>query len=101
MPPTPKIKTAKILIFILGGTVKLLIKKLQRREVRKMEKIWFIFVLAYAISTMFQSWIILWENIKLIEDNKRLESNNQVLKNHIERIEKHLKTESYDDVSFI
>ena len=50
---------------------------------------------------MFQSWIILWENIKLKEDNKRLESNNQVLKNHIERIEKHLKTESYDDVSFI
>lgn len=66
-----------------------------------MEKIWFIFALAYAISTMFQSWIILWENIKLKEDNKRLESNNQVLKNHIKRIEKHLKTESYDDVSFI
>ena len=28
-----------------------------------MEKFWFIFVLAYAISTMLQSWVILWENV--------------------------------------
>ena len=66
-----------------------------------MEKFWFIFVLAYAISTMLQSWVILWENVKLKEDNKRLESNNRVLKKHIKRIEEYLKTKGYDDIFLI
>lgn len=66
-----------------------------------MEKFWFIFVLTYAISTMLQSWVILLENIKLKEDNKRLESNNRVLKNHIKSKEGCLKTESYADMFFI
>ena len=66
-----------------------------------MEKFWFIFVLAYAISTMLQSWVILWENVKLKEDNKRLESNHRVLKKHIKRIEEYLKTKGYDDIFII
>lgn len=66
-----------------------------------MEKFWFIFVLAYAISTMLQSWVILWENVKLKEDNKRLESNHRVLKKHIKRIEGYLKTKGYDDIFLI
>lgn len=66
-----------------------------------MEKFWFIFVLAYAISTMLQSWVILWENVKLKEDKKRLESNNRVLKKHIKRIEEYLKTKGYDDIFLI
>lgn len=66
-----------------------------------MEKFWFIFVLAYAISTMLQSWVILWENVKLKEDNKRLESNHRVLKKHIKRIEEYLKTKGYDDIFLI
>ncbi len=66
-----------------------------------MEKFWFIFVVAYAVSTMLQSWVIIFENVKLKEDNKRLESNNRVLKNHIKSMEGCLKTESYADMFFI
>lgn len=66
-----------------------------------MEKFWFIFVVAYAVSTMLQSWVIIFENVKLKGDNKRLESNNRVLKNHIKRMEEYLKTKGYDDVFFI
>ena len=66
-----------------------------------MEKFWFIFVLAYAISTMLQSWVILWENVKLKEDNKRLESNHRVLKKPIKRREEYLKTKGYDDIFLI
>lgn len=66
-----------------------------------MEKFWLIFVLTYAISTMLQSWVIIFENVKLKGDNKRLESNNRVLKNHIKRMEEYLKTKGYDDVFFI
>lgn len=66
-----------------------------------MEKFWFIFVVAYAVSTMLQSWVIIFENVKLKGDNKRLESNNRVLKNHIKRMEEHLKTKGYVDMFFI
>jgi len=66
-----------------------------------MENFWFIFVLTYAISTMLQSWVILWENVKLKEDNKRLESNHRVLKKHIKSMEEYLKTKGYDDMFFI
>lgn len=66
-----------------------------------MEKFWFIFVVAYAVSTMLQSWVIIFENVKLKGDNKRLESNNRVLKNHIKRMEEYLKTKGYDDIFFI
>ena len=66
-----------------------------------MEKFWFIFVVAYAVSTMLQSWVIIFENVKLKGDNKRLESNNRVLKNHIKRMEEYLKTKGYDDIFLI
>ncbi|BBM60156.1 hypothetical protein JMUB5056_1750 [Leptotrichia hongkongensis] len=66
-----------------------------------MEKFWFIFVVAYAVSTMLQSWVIIFENVKLKGDNKRLESNNRVLKNHIKRMEEYLKTKGYADMFFI
>jgi len=66
-----------------------------------MEKFWFIFVVAYAVSTMLQSWVIIFENVKLKGDNKRLESNNRVLKNHIKSMEGYSKTKGYDDMFFI